>query len=146
MLGLAWGWNMAGMIKTTFPGVRYREHKTRKHGIRADRYFFIRYRLEGKTKEEGAGWASEGMTASKAAELLSMLKSNIRSGLRPQSLAEMRGMAEEARQAEEKAARLAARASVTFAEFWEAEYLPFAAATKKERTVREEEEIGRAHV
>ena len=48
MLGLAWGWNMAGMIKTTFPGVRYREHKTRKHGIRADRYFFIRYRLEGR--------------------------------------------------------------------------------------------------
>ena len=143
MLGLAWGWNMAGMIKTTFPGVRYREHKTRKHGIRADRYFFIRSRLEGKTKEEGAGWASEGMTASKAAELLSMLKSNIRSGLRPQSLAEMRGMAEEARQAEEKAARLAARASVTFAEFWEAEYLPFAAATKKERTVREEEGLYR---
>ena len=52
-------------------------------------------------------------------------------------------MAEEARQAEEKAARLAARASVTFAEFWEAEYLPFAAATKKERTVREEEGLYR---
>ncbi|MFQ9490508.1 MAG: hypothetical protein ACLR0N_05800 [Bilophila wadsworthia] len=47
-------------------------------------------------------------------------------------------MAEEARQAEEKAARLAARASITFAEFWEAEYLPFAAATK--RTDCEEEE------
>ena len=84
-----------------------------------------------KNKGRRAGWASEGMTASKAAELLSMLKSNIRSGLRPQSLAEMRGMAEEARQAEEKAARLAARASVTFAEFWEAEYLPSPPQRKK---------------
>lgn len=129
---------MAQVTKSTFPGVRYREHKTRKHGIRADRYFFIRYRLDGKDKEEGVGWASEGMTASKAAELLSVLKGNIRSGARPQSLAEMRTMADEARKADEKAAKLAARASTTFAEFWESDYLPAATASKKPKTVASE--------
>lgn len=112
-------------------------------GIRADRYFFIRYRLEGKTKEEGAGWASEGMTASKAAELLSMLKSNIRSGLRPQSLAEMRGMAEEARQAEEKAARLAAVHPSPLLSSGKRNTCLSPPPTKKERTVREEEGLYR---
>lgn len=129
---------MAAVFKSTFPGVRFREHATRKHGIKPDRYFFIRYKLTGKDKEEGVGWASEGMTASKAAELLSMLKNNIRSGVRPQSLAEMRSMAEQAQQEKEKAAKLAARASTTLAEFWESDYLPAATASKKPKTVDSE--------
>lgn len=125
---------MAEVTKSAYPGVRYREHKTRKHGVKPDRYFFIRYKLEGKDKEEGVGWSSEGMTAAKAAALLATLKNNIRAGVRPQSLAEMRNMAEEARQAEEKKARLVARASVTFAEFWESDYLASCTA-KTLRTV-----------
>ena len=39
-------------IKTSFPGVRYYEHKERKHGINKDRYYTIRYKLSGKDKEE----------------------------------------------------------------------------------------------
>lgn len=120
--------------KSTFPGVRYREHKTRKHGIKPDRYFFIRYKLGGKDKEEGVGWASEGMTAAKASELLAMVKNNIRAGVRPQSLAEMRDMAEQVRQQEERAAKLEERRSLTFAEFWESDYLPSCTA-KTARTV-----------
>jgi len=45
-------------IKTTFKGVRYHEHETRKNGIKKDQYFTIRYKLNGKDKEEGLGWAS----------------------------------------------------------------------------------------
>lgn len=56
--------------KTNFLGVRFREHVTRKHGIRPDRCFSIRYKLNGKDKEEVAGWASEGMTAEKAFKML----------------------------------------------------------------------------
>lgn len=52
--------------------------------------FFIRYKYNNTDKEEGAGWASEGMIAANAAELLSIFKSNIRKGERPQSLFEMR--------------------------------------------------------
>jgi integrase len=43
---------------TNYPGVRYREHSTRKHGLKPDRYFTIRYQRDGKRKEEGLGWAS----------------------------------------------------------------------------------------
>lgn len=88
-VGQEWG-KMADKIKATFPGVRFREHPTRKHGIRKDRYFFIRYRINGKVKEEAVGWGSEGMTAQKAFSLLSVLKENIRTGTGAQTLFEMR--------------------------------------------------------
>ena len=35
-------------IKTSYPGIRYREHPTRKHGVQKDRYFAIRYKLGGR--------------------------------------------------------------------------------------------------
>lgn len=81
---------------------------------------------------------SEGMTAAKASELLAMIKSNLRTGARPQSLAEMRAMAEEVRQKEEERTRLETRAFTTFAAFWESDYLPAAMATKKENSVKSE--------
>lgn len=37
---------------TKFPGVRYREHETRKHGIRRDQYFAVRYQKDGERREE----------------------------------------------------------------------------------------------
>ena len=37
------------------PGVRYRKHPTRKHGIKLDRYFTIFYKLDGKMIEENNG-------------------------------------------------------------------------------------------
>ena len=64
---------MAKWIKTNFPGVRYREHPTRKHGKRRDQYFTIRYKLAGKDREEGLGWASENWTAAKAYDRLKEL-------------------------------------------------------------------------
>lgn len=76
--------------KTKFLGVRYREHSTRKHGVRFDRCFSIRYKLEGKDKEEVVGWSSEGWTAEKAYAQLSLLRENIRIGKGPDSLRAMR--------------------------------------------------------
>ena len=67
---------MAKWVKTNFPGVRYREHETRKHGVRRDQYFTIRYKLHGKDKEEGLGWTSEDWTAAKAYDRLKELKEN----------------------------------------------------------------------
>ena len=51
--------------RTKFPGVRYREHPTRKHGLHRDRYFAIRAQVDGKRREEGLGWASKGWNAQK---------------------------------------------------------------------------------
>jgi len=81
---------MAKWIKTNFPGVRYREHDTRKNGVKRDQYFTIRYKLAGKDREEGLGWASENWTAAKAYDRLKELKENKKAGEGPQTLAEKR--------------------------------------------------------
>ncbi|MFH1021643.1 MAG: hypothetical protein V1782_13690 [Pseudomonadota bacterium] len=71
-------------------GVRFYEHDTRKHGVRKDRYFAIRYQHEGKRREEGLGWSSEGWTEKKAAAILAELQENHRRGSGPRTLQERR--------------------------------------------------------
>lgn len=78
---------------TKYPGVRYRESDSRPlHNGRPDRYYVIRYKRNRKPIGEACGWASEGMTPSKAAKFRADLVENIRTGKRPQSLAEARQM------------------------------------------------------
>lgn len=82
---------MAGSwVSTKYPGVYYREHHTRKHGLRKDRYFAIKYARSGKPKWEACGWASEGYTLETVQEMRGALLRSIRSGAGPQSLAELR--------------------------------------------------------
>lgn len=42
------------------PGVRYREHGTRRHGKKPDRYWCVQYRRNGQTINEAIGWWSQG--------------------------------------------------------------------------------------
>jgi integrase len=128
--------------KSKFPGVRYREHPTRKHGVKPDRYFFIRYKLNGKDKEEAVGWASEGMTEAKAAARLAELKEARRTGHGEQTLAEKRAKAEAERVARQEAEALEAREAVTLASIWE-KYAAVAKANKTPRTMRNEEQCFR---
>lgn len=101
-------------------GVIYREHPTRKHGKRPDRYIAICYRSgQGKRVLEALGWASDGWTVDKAVALLRELKENIRLGRRPQSLKERREMAEVARLEAERTAARAKLKSITFGELAE---------------------------
>jgi integrase len=94
---------MSDWIKASTPGVRYRQHATRKHGVGLDKYFTIRYKIAGKERSEGLGWASEGWSERKAAATLSELKANITNGTGPRSLAEKRGLREQAeKEAKEK--------------------------------------------
>lgn len=106
-------------IKTKTPGVRYYEHATRKHGIRFDRYYTIRYKLDGKDKEEALGWASEGWTEKKVAALLFEIKNNIKQGIHPQSLAEMRTMNEEAAKKKEEIKIESISETITFGEVFD---------------------------
>ena len=92
-------------IKTKYPGVRYREHLTRKHGVSLDKYYSITYKYEGKTISEGVGWASEGVTLLDAANIYGELKTNRRDKKRPFTLAEKRQIEEDKRKAEEEAQR-----------------------------------------
>ncbi len=81
---------MASWISTKTSGVYYREHPTRKHGPRPDRYYAIKYRLLGKAKWESLGWASQGWTVDKATAARSELRENQRRGSGPQTLQSMR--------------------------------------------------------
>lgn len=111
--------------KTKHPGVRYREHETRKHGIGKDRYFAIRYQMDGKRHEEGTGWTSEGWTAERAAVELAELKKNFRLGEgKPLTLQEKREREKQKKQKTEKDA-------LTFGEYFENSYYPSAETSKK---------------
>jgi len=45
---------------TSYVGVRYREHPTKKHNGKPDRYYVIRYKRGKNLVGEGAGWNSDG--------------------------------------------------------------------------------------
>lgn len=81
---------MSKWFKSDFPGIRYRKHSNRKHGVKLDRYFSIRYYINGKQKEEGLGWASQGWTLNKANATLAEIKNNIKTGEGARSLKEKR--------------------------------------------------------
>ena len=130
---------MAKWIKTNFPGVRYREHPTRKHGVKKDQYFTIRYKLNGRDKEEGLGWSSEGWTAAKAYDRLKELKENKKTGEGPQTLKEKRDIAEARKIAEQAAQARTRKDLITFGRFFMETYLPHAKTDKKPRSIQREE-------
>jgi len=127
-------------IKTNFPGVRFYEHATRKHGVQKDRYFAIRFQAEGRRREEGLGWSSEGWSVSKAAQSLAELKKAATTGEGATSLAEKRKQAEARREQARQEGETRARDAITFKAYFEREYLPLARVTKKPESIRKTEE------
>lgn len=119
-------------------GIRYREHETRKHGKRPDRYWCIQYKLSGKTINEAVGWWSEGASQAMAEEILSALRQNWRTGVGPRTLKEMRQAGQAAREEAIRVQTLADNESITLNCFWEKHYLPSAALKKTEKTVEGE--------
>jgi len=107
---------MAKWKATGTRGVRYYEHPSRKHGVKKDRYFAIRYQVDGKRREEGLGWATEGWTEQKAAKELHDLKENITRAKGPRSLKEKR-----AEKAQQEAREMAE--GLALSDFWEQDYI-----------------------
>lgn len=122
---MGYTWN-----QTKHEGVRYREHPTRKHGVKPDQYFVIRYRVEGKRHEEALGWASQGWTAAKAAQTLAKLQEAARTGEGATSLAEKRKQAEAQREQERQEEETRARELVTFGQIFHDSYMPAAHLNK----------------
>ena len=112
-------------------GVRYREHPTRKHGVRMDRYFSIRCRMEGRLVEEGLGWSSQGWTEAKAGNLRAELMENQRRGEGPRTLTEKRSIDDANRQEKAEQAERETLDSVTFQQLAEGDYMAHSKATKK---------------
>jgi integrase len=128
---------MAGKWITAVPGIRYRQHKSRKHGARLDRYFTLRFSVDGRQIEEALGWSSDGWTVARAQEELSRLRKAKRTGAGPATLrqeAEANRRAERQR-AEEEAA--AARRQKTVADLWSRYTKEVVAIENKPRTAYE---------
>lgn len=106
-------------------------HSTRKHGVKFDRYFSIRFRIDGKQKEEGLGWASEGWTEKKAAAVLSELKANKTLGNGPQTLEEKRQIDQDRREQERIEQEEERRANITFSEVFTDHFLPVSKQNKR---------------
>lgn len=118
---------MAEKWITAASGVRYRESAERRlRNGRADRYYAIRYYVEGKRREEGLGWASEGWTVEKAQGILGVLKEATRTGQGPRTLAELRE-ANAVRREEEQSDN----EHITLADFFDRYYTPQAQKNKR---------------
>ena len=115
-------WHYAGRC------IRYREHKTRKHSQKPDRYWCLKFRLDGRDMTEAVGWWSEGVSKAKCLEILAEMRRNQRTGRGPRTWRELResekahSVASQA--AEESAKEAALKSSLTLAEFWRKEYRP----------------------
>lgn len=140
-------------IKTAHTGLRYWQHPTRKHGKRYDRYYSIRFKVDGKDYEYGIGWQSEGVPEEVQKDhpnigfeeyclmLLRQYKGNVKSGAGAMSPKEKRKKEEEQRLEEEATQEELMRDAVTFDSFFADTYLPQAEATKKPRTVVREKQL-----
>lgn len=130
-------------MKTKFPGVRYREHHTRMHGRQKDRYYTITYKLNGKTKTEAIGWASEGVKPADVSDQLNQLKRNHREKTGYKTLAEKRELAMAAERKVQDDQRLAQKRKMTLADVWEQQYFPQAQNNKAEKSWKREESLFR---
>lgn len=147
-----------------FPGVRYYEHPTRKHGVRYDHYLAIRYQVTkeldeidpetGKKKkikqriEEGIGWTSERdpqdnqyWTAAKAALILERLKGAAKLGLpqTPTRISEKRKLEQQRKNNEEADRTRAEKESITLKKYFYDAYYPNAKINKKVSSYAHEE-------
>lgn len=86
---------------TKHKGLRYREHPTRKHGVRKDRFYQYRMMVDGRRVQESFGWTSEGWTEEKCLVEIAKLKQARITGEGETTLRERRTKAEEARKRKE---------------------------------------------
>jgi integrase len=98
--------------KTKHPGLEYRDHATRKHGVKRDRFYRYRIQIDGERIRESFGWLSQGWTLEKCLVEIARLKQNRITGKGPATLKEQRQIAEQEK-TEQK------RAEITFSEVWD---------------------------
>ncbi len=129
---------MASKWITAAPGIRFREHESRKHGVKLDRYFTLRFYVGGQRVEESLGWASDGWSLQRAHAELVKLKESRRTGQGPVTLSEARAQAKVARSHAASLKKEEARIAITLEEYVANAYAPWALATKPTAFVKEE--------
>ncbi len=101
---------------------------------------FISGTMWGENHRGVGGWASEGWTASDAADLRSEFQRNKKTGEGPRTLAEKRELEDQRRESEKKAQENQTRLDVSFKSFFDDTYYPDAKNRWKTETARKAEE------
>jgi integrase len=137
-------------IKTAHRGLRYYEHQERKHGKKRDRYYSIRFKVDGDEHNYGVGWVSDGVPDEIRKEhhdigfeeyclmLLRQYKGNLKIGSGPQSPKENRQNEKAKREQVLADLDRLEKNAVTFDTFFTDDYLPQAENNKKSKTVTRE--------
>lgn len=138
-------------IKTPHRGLRYYEHPTRRHGKKKDRYYSVRFKIDGRDYTYGIGWWSDGIPEEArkkdlnmgfeeyALTQLKLYKTNVKAGSGPKSPKEKRKVAEERSTKERAEQEQIEKEATTFDNFFTDTYLPQAKADKKKKSVEREE-------
>lgn len=145
-------------IKTPHKGLRYYEHPTRRHGKKHDRYYSIRFKVDGHDYTYGVGWWSDGPPEEArennpdigfeeyALSQMKLFKANVKAGTGVKSPKEKRKIAEE-QEAQNKAEKeRLEKENITFDNFMTNTYLPQCKHDKKEKTYINEEGLYRLHL
>ena len=144
--------------KTNHAGLRYFDHESRKHGKKKDRYYAIRFRLDGQLHEYGIGWLSDGIPEAIHKEepnlgfedyclkLLRQYKANVKTGTGPKSPKEKRDIEQAKRDLAEQERKQAEKENVTFGQFMKGTYLPQSKLDKKAKTHEIEAMLYERHI
>jgi integrase len=137
-------------------GLQFYSHDTRKFGVKFDRCFRGRYKIEGKETVIVFGWESDWVagerarikqSGEKALRLsfvdycqgeLSRLKANAKKGAGPTTIKEERALAEIQKREEDQARQEEEEQALTFGQYFEKTYHPTAAVSKKHNTWKQE--------
>jgi integrase len=139
---------MGKYTQTKHEGVRYREHPSRRYGVRKDRYYFIRYYVDGERKEESLGWESSWKAShpdgtisleQEAVARRAQLLKNHKEGAGPRTLQEAKTEKDSERKAKARRLKEEAAAMKTLAEYWQESYFPVAQRSKKPSSWKKEE-------
>ena len=128
-------------------GVRCKDHPTRKHGIKPDKYFSVRYQVNGKGCESGLGWGSEGWTKEKAVAKREGLIEEAKAGHGVQTHRQVeKGKAtiiEDQKKRRKEEAEEKQKKALTIDEFFHQIYYPQIQKEKKTKTYQREESLFR---
>lgn len=123
--------------------MRYREHPTRKHNGKKDKYFTIRYKISGKLKEEGVGWASQGWNAQKVSIVRNDLVKGHKIGEGPESLSDKRELTSKQKKESVLKKEQEKKDRITFSYFFREIYFPQSKNNKQKKSYTREEALFR---
>jgi integrase len=123
--------------KSKYGRIFFREHESRRHGKKLDRYFRGEYQHNKKRIALNFGWSSEGWTELKCFQKLSEFKTNAKAGTGPINFKEEKEIQLE----EERKKILEESRSMSFSDYFNQHYLPSAIHDKGATTWKNEKRM-----